>query len=333
MCNLKTLAVATLIATLLSVPVSAQEDPAYLSWSVEKVKSIANKIRASNSLNPHAWKDDSKVAVLFSVDVDNELGAFTLYGTSGVIPEGAMSYGEYGANEGLPRIIKVLKKDNIPATFFIPAMMLEIHPETVTQVQRLGNYEIGIHGWIHEYNAGLSSFDVEKKLVEKSINLLQEKFGERPVGYRAPSWNFSNYTLDVIKSLGFTYDSSLMARDDPYMICERNAAGVSQSSGILELPVSWILDDYPLLSMRGRIYSTPRDVLQVYKDEFDRAYEEGGVFTLAMHPSVIGRRSRIMILEELINYMKTKAGVWFATHAEVAKYVLETKSNDIRCLQ
>ena len=116
--------------------------------------------------------------------------------------------------------------------------------------------------------------------------------------------------------MGFFYDSSLMADDRPYEIL---ADG--EPTGMVELPVEWILDDAPLLDSLGARYSAPRDVLQVYIDEFDRARKEGTMFLLTMHPDVIGHRSRIVILEELIDHIRSTSNPWFATHRQVAEYV------------
>ena len=110
----------------------------------------------------------------------------------------------------------------------------------------------------------------------------------------------------------------MMADDRPYELVIQG-----KPSGIVELPVEWILDDAPLMNPLGNRYSNPRDVLQVYKDEFDVAYSEGTMFLLTMHPHYIGHRSRIVVLRELIEHMKSKPGVWFATHREAAEYVIE----------
>ena len=118
---------------------------------------------------------------------------------------------------------------------------------------------------------------------------MTEVTGVRPLGYRAPSWNHSPNTLDILREMGFLYDSSLMADDRPYEI---DAHG--EPTGMVELPVEWILDDAPLFNPRGDSYSHPRDVLQVWKDDFDGAYAEGTMFLLTMHPHVIGHRSRIV---------------------------------------
>ena len=156
----------------------------------------------------------------------------------------------------------------------------------------------------------------ERELLVRAIDYMTEVTGERPVGYRAPSWNFSPHTLSIILELGFTYESSLMADDRPY---ELVADG--EPTGMVELPVEWILDDAPLVNPLGTRYSAPRDVLQVYVDEFDKAYEEGTMFLLTMHPHYIGHRSRIVILEELIAHIRQKTDVWFATHRAAAEYV------------
>ena len=182
-------------------------------------------------------------------------------------------------------------------------------------IKSSGRHEFAVHGWIHEMNSSLPA-DVERELVQRALDYLTEATGQRPVGYRAPSWNFSPNTLSIIRELGFLYDSSLMADDRPYEIL---AAG--EPTGMVELPVDWILDDAPLLNPLGNRYSAPRDVLQVYIDEFDRAYDEGTMFLLTMHPHYIGHRSRIVILEGLIDHIIAKGNVWFATHREAAEHV------------
>ena len=138
---------------------------------------------------------------------------------------------------------------------------------------------------------------------------------------RTPSWDFSPNTAKLVKELGLLYDSSLMADDSPYEILVEG-----QPTGIVELPVEWILDDYPYFGMDRfstlRPHSPPSHVLEIWQAEFDRAYEEGGLFVLTMHPHVIGHRSRIAMLEKLVQHMRSRSGVWFATHEQVARYVV-----------
>jgi peptidoglycan/xylan/chitin deacetylase (PgdA/CDA1 family) len=249
--------------------------------------------------------------VLLSFDVDNE----TIQLRFGDPTVGTLSQGQYGARAGLRRVVELVDRHQIPATFFIPAVSLMLTPEMADLIKRSGRHEVGVHGWIHEMNMTLPG-DVERELVQRAVDTLTHLTGTRPVGYRAPSWNMSPNTLRIIRDLGFVYESSLMADDSPYEIL---AGG--QPTGMVELPVEWILDDAPLFNPQGDRYSAPRDVLQVWIDEFDKAYEEGGMFLLTMHPHVIGHRSRIRVLELLIEHIRRKPGVWFGTHREAAEYV------------
>ena len=282
--------------------------------STEEIEAIANRVRAGRSLQPERWPNGARVAVLLSFDVDNDT---ILLARSDNPSLGAMSQGEYGARVGLQRVVDLVDRHNIPASFFIPAVSLILQPDMVDVIQRSGQHEFGVHGWIHELNTELDG-ETERDLISRATDYLENVTGRRPVGYRAPSWNFSPNTLRIIRGFGFLYDSSLMADDRPYELLQNGEA-----TGIVELPVEWILDDAPLLNPRGTSYTSPRELLQVYIDEFDKAYEEGTMFLLTTHPHIIGHRSRILILEELISHIQSVGNVWFATHEQMARYVLE----------
>ena len=293
---------------------AAQVDQPGVQLSTDEIEAIANRVRAGRSLQPERWPNGARVAVLLSFDVDND----TILLARSTNPSiGAMSQGEYGARVGLQRVVDLIDRHNIPASFFIPAVSLILQPDMVDVIQQSGRHEFGVHGWIHELNTELDA-DTERDLVGRATDYLENVTGRRPVGYRAPSWNFSPNTLRIIKEFGFLYDSSLMADDRPYELLQNGEA-----TGIVELPVEWILDDAPLLNPRGTSYTSPRDLLQVYIDEFDQAYEEGTMFLLTTHPHIIGHRSRILILEELISHIQSVGNAWFATHEQVARYVLE----------
>jgi peptidoglycan/xylan/chitin deacetylase (PgdA/CDA1 family) len=301
---------ASVVLTGISCGTDDQPEPGW-KWSEERIFATVNQVRAGRSLQPDNWPNGGRVAVLLSFDVDNETIALR-YGEPTI---GALSQGEYGARVALGRVVDLLDRHEIPASFFIPSISLRLNPGMADVIKRSGKHEFAVHGWIHELNSRLPA-DEERELLVRAIDHLTEVTGERPVGYRAPSWNFSPNTLSIIQELGFIYESSLMADDRPYEIL---AAG--EPTGIVELPVEWILDDAPLLNPSGTRYSSPRDVLQVYIDEFDKAYEEGTMFLLTMHPHYIGHRSRIVILEGLIDHIRSKGDVWFATHREAAEYV------------
>ena len=293
---------------------AAQVDQPGVHLNTDEIAAIANRVRAGRSLQPERWPNGARVAVLLSFDVDNDT---ILLARSDNPSIGAMSQGEYGARVGLQRVVDLIDRHNIPASFFIPAVSLILRPDMVDVIQQSGRHEFGVHGWIHELNTELDA-DTERELVGRATDYLENVTGRRPVGYRAPSWNFSPNTLRILRGFEFLYDSSLMADDRPYELLQNGEA-----TGIVELPVEWILDDAPLLNPRGASYTSPRDLLQVYIDEFDQAYEEGTMFLLTTHPHIIGHRSRILILEELISHIQSVGNVWFATHEQVARYVLE----------
>jgi peptidoglycan/xylan/chitin deacetylase (PgdA/CDA1 family) len=227
---------------------------------------------------------------------------------------------QYGARAGLPRILSLLDKYKIPASFFIPSVSLAITPAMAAQIKASGRHEFGVHGWIHELNMTLPD-SAERALLKKAVAELTELTGKKPTGYRAPSWNFSPNTLTILRDMGFRYESSLMADDSPYELLQRG-----QPTGLVELPVQWILDDAPLFDPRGERYMNPRDVARVWMDEFDKAFEEGTMFVLTLHPHVSGHRSRIVALEQLIQHIQARGGakVWWATHGDAAEYVRST---------
>ncbi len=314
-----TILIALLVAMVPGTrAVLAQDEDPPWEWSEERIEAAVNKVRAGRDLTPDHWPGGARVAVMLSFDVDNE----TIWLRNGDTNVGGLSQGQYGARVGLGRILRLLDEHDISATFFGPAISFSLAPEMIAAIQASGRHEIGVHGWIHERNAVLPRDD-EERLLKMALERMTELIGQRPVGYRAPSWNFSDNTLELLIELGFLYDSSLMADDRPY---ELNAHG--EPTGFVELPVDWILDDAPLMNPLGDRYSNPREVLQVYKDEFDIAYEEKTTFVLTMHPHYIGHRSRIVALRELIEYIKTKPEVWFGTHEQAVRWVREQAGMD-----
>ena len=210
---------------------------------------------------------------------------------------------------------KLLKRARFRPPSSCPPSRALLYPDEQRRVIAEG-HEIGLHGWIHELNSVLPEKD-ERELHLRSSDTLTEITGIRPVGMRTPSWDFSPATLAIQREMGLLYDSSLMADDDPYELDQDG-----EPTGIVELPVEWIRDDAVYFNMNRfqalRPYTPPTAVLDIFRREFDQAYEEGGLFLLTMHPHVIGYRSRMFILEELIRHMQAKPGVWFATHRDVA---------------
>jgi len=285
-------------------------------WDEEVWRGKVGKVRAGRSLKPKSWKNGARCAVALSFDSDHETNELRDGGES----IGRMSQGQYGNRMGIPRILKTLSDNDIKATFFVPAVVGLLYPDEQRRVVAEG-HEIGLHGWIHELNTKVPPQD-ERDLHFRAADTLEKITGVRPVGMRTPSWDFSQVTLQIQRELGLLYDSSLMADDDPYEIVEDG-----EPTGIVELPVEWIRDDAVYFNMNRftalRPYMPPSGVLEVFRREFDRAYEEGGLFLLTMHPHVIGYRSRISVLEELIRHIRGHDDVWFASHADIAAYVAQ----------
>ena len=304
------------LATFLSGGVTAQQqqDPSW-KWPESKVFETVNRVRAGRDMTPKSWPRGARVAVGLSFDFDNETPSLRDGQTSPAL----MAQGEYGARAGLPRILRMLDRFKIPATFFIPAISAKLHPQSVKDIVSKQRHEIGVHGWIHERNSLLEEAD-ERDLMRRSIEALTQITGKKAVGMRTPSWDFSPATMKLAREFGLLYDSSLMADDRPYEVLIDG-----KGTGVVELPVEWIMDDFPYFGMDRqttlRPYTTPDEVYTIWRAEFDKAYEERTMFILTMHPHVIGHRSRIAMLEKLVRYMKSRPGVWFATHEEIAKFV------------
>lgn len=303
------------VLAMLFVPVLASAQQTVVKpgwqWTTDSIFSVVNAVRAGRSLAPKQWPGGARVAVLLSFDVDNETVSLRF----GEPTVGALSQGQYGSRVALRRVVDLLDKNRVPASFFIPAVSLMLAPQQVDMIKRSGRHEFAVHGWIHEMNTTLPAA-AERELLKRAIDTLTALTGSRPVGYRAPSWNFSPSTLNIVREMGFIYESSLMADDSPYELLQNG-----QPTGIVELPVEWILDDAPLFNPLGNSYSPPRDVAQVWIDEFERAYAEGSMLLLTMHPHITGHRSRIVALEQLIAHIKTRPGVWWGTHRAAAEYV------------
>ncbi len=285
-------------------------------WQESTWREVVNKVRAGRSLAPQSWPNGARCAVALSFDSDHE----TIELRNGGKSFGKISQGQYGGRRGSPRILDCLRKHDVKASFFMPAVAALLNPDEPKAVIS-GGHELAIHSWIHEMNGPLG-YDAERDLSLRAAETLEKLSGVRPVGLRTASWDFSPWTLKIVREMGLLYDSSLMADDEPYELLEDG-----EPTGVVELPVEWIRDDAVYFNMDRaaslRPYTSPDAVLSIFLRELDVAYEEGGLFLLTMHPHHSGHRSRIFLLDEVIRHAKAKGAVWFATHAEIARYCAE----------
>lgn len=299
-----------------SVPAAAQlattgrdmvrDDPTW-RWSDDQFTQFWGRLNAGRSLKPESWPNGAVVAVALSFDY--QMG--TIYEKNPAASTSTNSM--YDGRVGVPRILRLLDKHNIPATFFTTGMTARLYPETIKQIVTSGRNEVGVHGWTHERTIDVSP-EEERRLLVRALDTLQAVAGKRPVGYRSPSWEFSGATVDLLREFNFLYDSGMMADDDPYEILVNG-----KPTGLVEIPVEWLRDDamyYP----RQNPHS-PEDVYETLKAEFDKAYEEHGLLQVTMHPRISGHRSRVEMLDRLITYIKGHKGVWFATHEQIARHV------------
>lgn len=265
------------------------------------------------------------IAVCLSFDFD---GMSVWTGSFQTKSPSTLSRGEFG-KVGAQRILDVLSRYQIPASWFIPGHTAETFPDSVQRIVDAG-HEIGHHGYCHENPRSLSP-EEERRILERGIACLQRVTGKVPIGYRSPAADVSPVTLSLLLEYGFAYDSSMMAddftpyycrigdemrTDEPYLF--------GKEVDVLELPLDWSLDDWPYFNLHWPTkhvgLRTPDEVSQIWTADFDFLYDRigEGVFTLTMHPQVIGRGHRILMLEKLIDYMKGHAGVTFQTMGQVA---------------
>jgi len=276
----------------------------------EQLRQSVELARVGRKLTPKRWPNDSRVAVCLSFDTDTEAPELRDGNTSPT----TLSASDFGAESGIFRILNMLDRHQIPATFFMTAVDAMLHPSMLDAILKSGRHEVGVHGWIHEFTPRLADGE-EERLLDQAIAYLTKATGKRPVGYRAPSWAFSASTLDLIQKKGFLYDSSLQALDEPYEIVSRG-----KSTGVVELAIDWKLTETPYLGQNGHMPS-PELLYQLYRDEFDGAYEEGTLFVLTLHPFLSGHRAPMRHLDRFVAYMKSKPGVWFATGEQIATYL------------
>lgn len=222
---------------------------------------------------------------------------------------GVLSQGAYGPKVAIPLILDMLRKHGITATFFVPGRDAERHPDSVRAIIAAG-HEIGHHGYTHRSPSALSPAEEEDELVH-GLDVLRA-LGADVVGYRSPSWDFSPSTLDLLQKYGFEYSSNLMDDLKPYR---------HDSYDLVEVPVSWLLDDAPHFWFAGDTWSktirAPHEVYQIWRGELDGIARLGGHFMLTMHPQLIGRPSRLDMLDTFLGDI-VDSGAWVAPARQIA---------------
>jgi peptidoglycan/xylan/chitin deacetylase (PgdA/CDA1 family) len=262
----------------------------------------------------YPWPEDKKSAAVLSFDFDAESGFLFREPEKARRSLGDLEERRFGPRVGVDRILRLLDRLKLRATFFIPGWTVEHHFEACRRIRDAG-HEIGAHGNMHEA-LGFLDEEQEERVMREQLGILASRLGVRPAGYRSPSWDVNVWKPDLLKRHGFLYDSSLMGNDVPYDV-------PTTQGPLTEVPVQWLLDDAPLFRHvygATNAIADPGRVLQMWSKEFAAMHVENGCFVLTCHPFVSGRASRIALLDDLLTFMRRARGVWFTTCEEVARW-------------
>ncbi|EGC1016289.1 polysaccharide deacetylase [Campylobacter coli] len=270
-----------------------------------------------------------EILVAYGVDIDAVAGWLRSYG--GEDSPDDISRGLFAGEVGIPRLLKLFKKYNIPATWFAPGHSIETFPEQMKMIVDAG-HEIGAHGYSHENPIAMSAKQEEDVLL-KSIELIEKISGKKPSGYVAPWWEFSNITNELLLKHGIKYDHSLMHNDfTPYYVrvgdkwtkidYSKDAKEWmkplvrGQETDLIEIPANWYLDDLPPMmfikkSPNSFGFVSPRDIGQMWIDQFDWVYREMdyAIFPMTIHPDVSARPQVLLMHERIIEHINKHEGV------------------------
>ncbi|HEX9771473.1 MAG TPA: polysaccharide deacetylase [Kiloniellales bacterium] len=266
--------------------------------------------------NPCPWPNGARCAVAYTFDLDADS---TIHLNTPDIAHTrvcASSMMRYGPTIAIPRLVKVMRRYELRQTFFVPGWCVEKYPRAIELLLENG-HEIAHHGYLHE-KPNILSEDEQLEALQRGVEAIVKATGARPLGYRAPSYAFSDHTLHQLVSEGFAYESSLLGDDVPYVVRSGNGE-------LIELPVDYSMDDwnqYMCFKELGYMLpvASPKRAMELFRAEFDSAHRNGGMWITVWHPFVSGRLARCEAMIELIEYMMEKGDVWFATTAEIAAH-------------
>ena len=243
-----------------------------------------------------------------------------------------ISRGEFGA-VAVPRLLALLKKYRVPSSWFIPGHTLETYPRESGLVADAG-CEIGHHGWTHVPPASMTREQEEEGLA-RANEAIKRLTGKTAAGYRSPSWDLSPHSVELLLKHGFHYDSSMMGDDyTPYRVRQGDVIELDRPAvfgpptRLIEMPVSWSLDDYPhfeFVRTKDTILQglmNANDVVGNWIDDyvFLKKHLDWGVITYTFHPFVSGRGHRLLALEKLIRTLKDKGAVFMQLGKAATEY-------------
>jgi hypothetical protein len=267
--------------------------------------------------NPIPWPGGAKCALSFTFDMDAESILYLAHPQRAHSMVSSASMLRYGPDVAIPRILDSYRHFGIKQTFFVPAWCAERYPYAVEAMIRDG-HEVSAHGYLHEHPNELSD-EEERDWLTRSLSALEAISGERPAGWRAPLYNFSHRSAQLLLDLGVSYDASLMGDDVPYLLS-------TPRGSLLEIPSHWGMDDWPSfmhsidLNFQMPIRSAA-EAWQTWWEEFEAMWECGGLWVPVWHPFLSGRLARWKTTHAMIGRMLERGGVWMAPLRDIAAHV------------
>lgn len=271
--------------------------------------------------NPIPWPDGARCAASFTFDIDTDSFLHLEHGSR--VPDMVATTSWLRYDEvAVPRILRIYKAFGIRQTFFFPAWCMESYPRLVDRILQDG-HEIAHHGYLHENPNRLTPED-EAEWLDRASETIKRLTGRLPRGYRAPVYNFSRRTADLLAAKGFLYDATLMADDMPYVLA-------CPSGDVIELPSHWALDDWPQFAHNIELQymmsiRSPAEGFAVYQSEFEAAYRHGGLFVGVWHPWLTARLARADRLAQFIGDILERGDVWVAPMEAIAQHALDMRA-------
>ncbi|MFT5503377.1 MAG: peptidoglycan/xylan/chitin deacetylase (PgdA/CDA1 family) [Gammaproteobacteria bacterium] len=273
---------------------------------------------------PIIWPNGAKCACAITFDIDADSLIHIARPKNSFDRLYPISMGQYGPKVAIPRILDTYRRLGLKQSFFAPGWCVEQYPDAMEAILKDG-HEIGHHGYLHEDPATQSASD-QRYWFEKALDSHKNVTGNIPKGYRAPVYNLTQTVIDLLIEHQFSYESSLMADDVPYIL-------KTKAGELTEIPVHWGNDDWPVFAHYEEIgylmpVAAPSNGLQGFWEEFEAQYEAGGFWMGIWHPFLTGRLARWKQVERWLESILERGDVWFAPLHEIAAHVQKQHSTE-----